>query len=447
MKSVNLPRKALRLFLLSLFLAASVASAFAQAPTQSPNVQPIRVIDFLPRRYVTDGSVSYQMQLQQAIDSAPATGGEVIFAPMTYRIDDPAGLRLHSNLTLQMKGATFVFGEDCGADGQLFYGSGVTNLSLEGGTIVGYNDTWLEGVNIRGIHLTGPCREIRIRDMHIRDLSSNGIGVFAEDDEHPATDIWILDTIIQNCCNKYGDYQAPPPEKRGPEQGSTREDQGLVAMYHVDGFTVRGCRLDDSRSDGTHFYFCHHGQFIDNRVSRTKMGGYFLESCHHIIAANNIVRDSGSRGVTIERGSQYCTLTGNTITGSGREGLWIPDSLHCVVTGNIFSLNGRKSNGEKRHTIWNANITINQANGDTLHTPTAHYLIADNIIETDQHQIAAIRVDTRTETMDIVIKDNLMVGSNRRILVEGPDQQTVAIDQNHGGEIDRVTDADEKVEP
>ena len=177
------------------------------------------------------------------------------------------------------------------------------------------------------------------------------------------------------------------------------------------------------------------------------MGGYFLESCHHIIAANNIVRDSGSRGVTIERGSQYCTLTGNTITGSGREGLWIPDSLHCVVTGNIFSLNGRKSNGEKRHTIWNANITINQANGDTLHTPTAHYLIADNIIETDQHQIAAIRVDTQTETMDIVIKDNLMVGSNRRILVEGPDQQTVAIDQNHGGEIDRVTDADEKVEP
>lgn len=231
-------------------------------------------------------------------------------------------------------------------------------------------------------------------------------------------------------------YQAKA--NRGPEKGSKREDQGLVAMYYVHDFTVRGCRLEGSRSDGTHFYFCQRGQFNDNLVYRAKMGGYFLESCRHVVAADNIIRDNGSRGVTIERGSQFCTLNGNTITGSGREGLWIPDSLRCVITGNIFSLNGRKSNGEERSQIWNANITINQATHDRLHTPTAHYVIADNIIETDSHQIAAIRVDTRGETLNIVIQGNLMIGDNRRILVEGPDQQAVTIRQNHNAKIERV---------
>lgn len=415
-----------------------MAIPLGQTPAQAVGAEPIVVTDFLPTGYVTDGSVSYQARIQEAIDSAPPTGGKVVFAPLIYRIADPAGLRVHSNLLLHMEGATFLFSEECAADGQLFLGRNVSNLRFEGGTIVGRNDVWPEGVNIRGIHLVGRCKNVFIRDMSIRDLSSNGIGIFAEDGEHPATDVWVLDTVIDNCCNRYGDYQAPPPQRRGTEKGSTREDQGLVAMYYVHDFVVRGCRLEDSRSDGTHFYFCRRGHFTDNRVYRAKMGGYFIESCQHVLATNNIIRDNGSRGVTIERGSQFCTLNGNTITGSGREGLWIPDSLRCVVTGNVVSLNGRKLNGDQRHTIWNANITINQARGDTLNTPTAHYVIADNIIETDEHQIAAIRIDTRSETRNIVIEDNLLIGDNRKILVEGPNQQAVAIHQNRGGEIERV---------
>ena len=402
------------------------------------STKPIDVSRLLPDGFSTDGSVCYQTQLQQAIDAAAAGGREVVFAPIVYRIDDPGGLKLHSNLTLRMEGATFQFSEDCDADGQLFLGEGVSDLRFIGGEIIGRNDVWPLGINIRGIHLNGECRDIRIRDMEIRDLSSNGIGIFATDAEHPATDIRILDTIIDHCCNKYGDYQAP--SNRGPEKGSQREDQGLIALYHVHDFTVRGCRLEDSRSDGTHFYFCRRGQFVDNQVYRATMGGYFLESCHEILAANNVIRDNGSRGVTIERGSQLCTLQGNTIVGSGREGLWIPDSLRCVITDNLFSLNGRKTNGDKRHTIWNANITINQARGDKLDTPTAHYLLADNIIETDQHQIAAIRVDTRTETRGIVIQDNVLIGDNRRILVEGPDQSAVVVDGNPGGKTERVPD-------
>ncbi len=255
----------LGLLLLPFLLLATLASARTPPPAA-----PIEVIDILPPNIVTDGSVSFQAQLQAAIDASAATAGALHFAPMIYGIDDPAGLKLHSNLTLRMEGATFLFSAQCRTDGQLFHG------------------------------------------------------------------------------------------------------QGLIALYHVHDFTIRGCRFEDSCSDGTHFFFCERGHFTDNRVYRAMMGGYFLESCQHVLAANNIIRDNGSRGVTIERGSEFCTLTGNTI-------------------------------------------------------------------ETDLHQAAAIRVDTRTETRDILIEDNLFIGENRRILIEGSGQTAVTTEANSGAEVERVT--------
>src|SRR5262249_8098093 len=152
-----------------------------------------------------------------------------------------------------------------------------------------------------------------------------------------------------------GDYLSDRP---GPEKGSTREDQGLITFYHVEDFVVRGCRLDRSRSDGTHFYRCRRGQFVDNKVYAAQMGGYFVESCEAGVAADNIVRAAGSRGVTIERGSKHCTLRGCVVAGSGREGLWAPNCTGLVVTGNVFCDNGRKPNGKEPGQVWNATITV-----------------------------------------------------------------------------------------
>jgi parallel beta-helix repeat protein len=307
----------------------------------------------------------------------------------------------------------------------------VHDVQFFGGEIVGRNDRWPDGINVGGIRLTGACRRIRIRDMHIRDLSSNGIGIFASA-EQPTRDVWVTDTIIQNCCNKYGDYTAPAGELRGPEKGSTRQDQGLVAFYFVNEFLVRGCRFEDSRSDGTHFFRCRAGQFVDNKVYRAKMGGYFLESCEHVLAANNVIIENGSRGVTIERGSVRCMLQGNTVEGSGREGLWLPDCRQCVVTGNLFIRNGRKPNTPRQ--IWNSNITINEAapsDPSNQWTPgTQDYLIAHNTVETDASQVAAIRVVSTPRLRQITIKDNLLLGANRRIVVEGEQHGEVRLAGN-----------------
>jgi len=41
-----------------------------------------------------------------------------------------------------------------------------------------------------------------------------------------------------------------------------------------------------------------------------------------------------------------------------------------------------------------------------------------------------------------VIRGNLMIGDNPRILIEGPDQQSVTLGQNTGAVVDRTTDDD-----
>ncbi len=390
----------------------------------------VDVTQHLPDGFVRDGSVDYHRHLQAAIDEAKQQGRPIIFPPMVYRLSDPAGLRVHSGLTLHMRGARFVWDETIDADGQAFVGEDVSDVTFVGGEIVGRNDRWESGVNVRGLLLTGTSQRIRVQEMVFRDLSSNGIGLFGNDDDSPMKDVWVVDTIIDNCCNVYGDYQAPKGELHGPEKGSDRKDQGSVAFYHVDNFVVRGCRFSNSRSDGTHFYHCRNGHFTDNRVERAKMGGYFLEGCAHVLAANCVIRDNGSRGVTIERGSVACTLVGCTVAGSGREGLWIPDSNRCVITDNLFLRNGRKTNGDEPHHIWNANITINDARHDPSGSSTENYLISDNIIETDASQVAAIRVVPTETTQNIVIRNNVLIGENRQVLVEGGFADRVTLSGN-----------------
>ncbi len=308
-------------------------------------------------------------------------------------------------------------GAGAAADGAVFHGQDVTDIVLDGGTIVGHNESWADGVNVRGVHVTGRSANVIIRGMRMRDLSSNGIGLFGDEQQY-ARDVWVRDVVIENCCNRYPDYLSG---EKG-EKGSQREDQGLVAFYFVEDFVVAGCRLEQSRSDGTHFYRCRRGQISDNRIYRAKMGGYFVETCDDVIGRGNVMLENGSRGVTIERGSRDCIFADNVVRASGREGLWAPDCVGLVVTGNVFDRNGRKPNGDKPRYVWNANVTINDSHGDPSESPMRDYVVSNNLIYTTADQIAAIRVDALEATEAIVLAGNVLRGENRKILLQGPNR-------------------------
>ena len=388
------------------FVILSILLTFSSSPAQ------IIVTDFLPEGYVKDGSVNYSKEIQQAIDKAGELKTRLIFPAMNYQVNEK-GLTLRTGITLSMYGAKFIIDENSAADGHVFLGVGISNLNMLGGEIAGGKTKWQDGVNIRGVFLKGTCRNIRFRDMFIYDISSNGIGIFGNE-ENPAQDIWVQDVVIDNGCNYYGDYMSQRP---GPEAGSVREDQGLIAFYYVQNFIVSGCRFENSRSDGTHFYKCKQGQIIGNKIYRAQMGGYFLETCKEVLGSENIMRDNGSRGTTIERGSVNCIFSGNVVENSGREGLLAPDCIGLVVTDNIFKYNGRKSNDLNRNRIWNANISIDEAS-DPTKSPTTDYLIQNNIFYTSASQVAAIRIDAEVSD-NIIVKNNLFRGENLEVLVEG----------------------------
>jgi hypothetical protein len=383
---------------------------------------------WLPADFARDGSVSYHAAIQTAIDEAAARRCRLRFLPMVYRLDGE-GWKLRSHSDLDMRGAEFCWSETCNRDASLFEGDGVSQVSLYGGTVVGRNDRWKDGVNIRGIFLHGPSRQLRIEAMHFRDLSSNGIGIFGSESNY-VRDVWVEDVVVENCCKRYPEYLS---QERG-EPGSVREDQGDVACYFVEDFRVRGSRFERSRSDGTHFYRCRRGTIAENGIYRAKMGGFFLEQCEEVIGQGNLVVENGSRGATIERGCRNCVFAGNIVRGSGREGLWAPDCIGLVITGNLFELNGRKPNGPPPDYVWNANITINEARKEPTQSPTRDYLVSGNWIRTSSSQIAAIRVDAVAATESIVIHGNSLVGENRRILVEGPARNEVQVLANIGAE-------------
>src|SRR5262245_61967595 len=87
------------------FVAASLLSVSAAAQERAPlagggsGQSAVLVTDYFPAGFVKDGSISYLPAIQLAVDEAARTGRAVMFPPLRYRLDNPAGIRIASGLT------------------------------------------------------------------------------------------------------------------------------------------------------------------------------------------------------------------------------------------------------------------------------------------------------------------------------------------------------------
>jgi len=349
--------------------------------------------------YSADDALDHQSWIREAFKKNAGRRTVFRFAPGEYQLVSAKGFAIPEGATLLMEGATFVFSKDIQEDGEAFLIRSVSNINIKGGEIVGRRDFWDPGVNVAGIRIVGNVENVLVESLTCRELTANGVGVFGESDTKPIRNISLSRITTVNCCNSYGDYLS---DKKGPAPNSERKDQGNVAFYYVDGWVVDGCRLIGSKSDGTHFYFSHNGQFTNNVVSNSKMGGYFIEECTSVLASGNIISGNGSRGVTIERNSLFCTLTNNIIKHSGREGLWAPEVRHILVNFNIFQENGRKDDKEQ-------DCEIRLDNSEAYKTVTGDIHIKNNIFYASDHQTAFVLVDDAIE--DVLMGGNTYTGS------------------------------------
>lgn len=387
--------------------------------------QEIKATYFFPAGYVSDGSVGYMPQLQMALRYAARWNLAVVFPSMTYLIDNEQGLEVYSGLTIDMHGAVLKTASSFTKDGQVFLGHDLENVTLSGGEIAGARDQWPESTNIVGIKILGRSANITIRDMYIHHLSSNAVRIHGIDSNNPATNITISNLHADNCCGVYVDYLQPDP---GPVSGTTREDTGNTALYYVEDFKVDSCRLEHSHADGVYFYKCNRGKFTNNILNDNHMGGYDLEGSCYVDADSNTITASGSRGVSIEGGSNNNTLTNNTVSNSGREGLWSISSSHSRITGNTFANNGRKDDSGV-----DSNILIDNTMGIfSRDVQSQDLLIEGNTLVTSAFQSWAIRVSSTC--MDIRIQHNELQGDNRTIRADAwlSGIGTVSVTANNG---------------
>jgi len=321
----------------------------------------------------------HQSRIQACLDGADGAHAVFQFEPGDYVLAGPQGLRVPGHAVLRMEGARFLLDESIAEDGQAFLIANVSDVRLSGGEIIGARHTWDPGVNVAGVRITGNAGEIHIDALACRDLSSNAVGVFGAEDA-PVRGVFVTNLTAVNCCNEYRDYLDAHP---GPVPGSDRRDQGTVAFYYVDGWSVESSRLEGSHSDGTHFFQSRNGRFVNCTVAGSRMGGYFLEGCENVLACGNLIRDNGSRGVTIERDSRCCTLASSLVECSGREGLWMPDACSVIVADNLFIENGQKDDGDK-------DCEIRLDDTDAFATQTRDVRIEGNIFQSSAHQTAVI---------------------------------------------------------
>lgn len=361
----------------------------------------------LPKGFSLNGSVSYQKQIEEAIELASQKGQTLVFPPSVFLVEDPAGIRLKSNVRLDLTDVKFIVDPKINKDGQIFYGENVRNVEIVNGEFDGTRDKLPTSVNIAGIVITGQSKNIKITGSYFHHLSSNGIRIHGVDTQQMTEDVTITSVRINESCNEYIDYLLPG---QGPAPGTERKDQGNISLYFVRNFLITNSTLENSHSDGSHFYFCSNGQILNNQIQNNRMGGYFVETCSDINAFNNKIAGNGSRGVTIERGAIRCNLKANSITNSGREGIWIDDSEQLVVSNNYIA-----SNGKKNHSPYNSNIKITDTSWpDNKNQSKSKYIyILKNTILTDATSEHAVWVISCASNVSIT--GNLMLGAKKRI--------------------------------
>jgi parallel beta-helix repeat protein len=152
---------------------------------------------------------------------------------------------------------------------------------------------------------------------------------------------------------------------------------------------------------------------MGNTIENSRMGSYFVEGSVRVIGNANLIRNSGSRAVTIERGSHENTFCNNVILNSYREGLWLMGCSECLIQGNRFENNGWRNSEGLDSTIkieWLKSFANDKANSN---------LITHNIIKMQPQQDQAIWIASGENSRGNIIADNLIIGSKLSVRDEG----------------------------
>ena len=355
---------------------------------------------------------------QAAIDSIDsiASGGTLKISDGTFTVDAVTMIILISNLKVEFQSrAAKLKAADTATNAvtAIFYAEGKSNIDIVGsGSLEGdrdehtgvtgeagmgirfryvknaniedmfIEDCWGDGINIADDASHDSCENINIRGCHVGDCRRHGISITgllrgtisdcfcsamngviggeAGIDIEPGTSDTVNDVTVSNCVctNNNG-----PGIAVGGSGGNVTGQRRIKLL---------GNTCKDNGGRGISFFYANES-----------------------IIANNICKDNGAEGMKVSGSAatalENVTIEGNQLIGSTNDGIYIGESIECILKGNTCKDNGlhgirleRLSNYCDNHQVeGNTCIANSQTTDDTydnIHLANGSHnnLIADN---------------------------------------------------------------------
>jgi parallel beta-helix repeat protein len=369
--------------------------------------------------------VDFEADLEQGVlwidDPAPVQvryrygGGSIKLLPGEFHIDGPSGIELRSYCELDLQGATLLAARTYETKGLLMQtlpDSTHTHISIRGGQLRGQRMRWTPQQTISGIVIRD-ASHVTVSGCEIVDFNSVGLAVvqtgLGASQRWTPQRVTITDNRIARCATEYVDIRG---DLYG-EVGKGAEHKAMLRLAGVSGFEIRGNRIEDSFGDAKWVVDCEDGLITGNTIDNSRMGSYFVERSVRVIGTSNMIRNSGSRAVTIERGSHANIFANNVILNSYREGLWLMGCSECLIQGNRFENNGWRNSKDLDSAIkveWQKQFAKDQANFNR---------ITQNIIKTQPHQDQGIWIASGENSRGNTVSDNLILGTKVPVRDEG----------------------------
>ena len=273
--------------------------------------------------YLCDG-INDQVEIIQALEALPATGGEIVILDGTYNITasinipkDNVSIRGNGNATILKRGYN-----STDTDRGLITLNGKSGCKIQDLQIDGNNATYTADYNC-GIYLVSSSNNTITGNTC---NNNNGCGIFLYTSSNN-------NTVRGNTCNNNnGDGIELVSSSNNTITGNTcNNNSNGIYLYSSSDNTVTDNTCYNN-GDGIYLFSSSHNTVTDNTCNNNNSNGIFLSSSSHNTVTGNTCNNNNGDGIYLISSSNN-TITGNTYYNNGN-GIYLSSSSNNTVTGN-----------------------------------------------------------------------------------------------------------------